>query len=82
MTKLGEWHKDSMGDYVIEIEHPTAGIQVRGRIVRCHMTRRFRQRFWQTKNRWLLIVNDHTYGFWNKLSEAIDRFAKDCIPKI
>jgi hypothetical protein len=81
MIKLGQWHKDSMGDYVIEVENPETKMTVRGRIVRCHITKRFRERFWRTRNRWLLLVNDYQYGFWNKMSEAIQKFGKDCVPK-
>jgi hypothetical protein len=81
MIQLGRWHKDDMGDYVIEVENPNTKKAVRGRIVRCPMTSQYRQRFWRTKNRWLLLVNDHQYGFWNKLSEAIMKFGKDCVAK-
>lgn len=78
MIKLGQWHRDNMGDYVIEIESKPK--MVRGRIIRCPIVHRYRQRFWKTKPRWLLLVNDYQYGFWNKLSEAIARFEKDCVP--
>jgi hypothetical protein len=77
MTKLGQWHKDNMGDYVIEIESTP---MVRGRIVRCPIVTRFSTRFWRTKSRWLLLVNDNQYGFWKTMRQAMDKFEKDCVP--
>lgn len=76
-----KWHKDNMGDYVIEIPHPTTGILVRGRIIRCHVTRPYKKYGYRTEGRWLLLVNDHAYGFWKTMREAVARFTKDCVPK-
>lgn len=79
--RRAKWHRDNLNDWVIEAEDKAQQRMVRGRVVRCHVTRRWRERFWRTKNRWLLIVNDHTYGFWNSLKEAQAKFEKDCMPK-
>jgi hypothetical protein len=79
--KLDRWHKDSMGDYVIEVEDKATKRFVRGRIIRCPIVSQFAQRFWRTKNRFLLLVNDSQYGFWHSVREAMAKWEKDCMPK-
>ena len=71
-----------MGDYVIEIDRTAEGLPyVRGRVIRCPIVTQFALRFWRTKSRWLLLVNDSQYGFWKTMRQAMDKFEKDCMPK-
>ncbi len=78
--KLDQWHKDSMGDYVIEVRNLATDRLVRGRIIRCPIVSQFAQRFWRTKSRFLLLTNDSQYGFYRSVREAMARWEKDCKP--
>lgn len=76
------WKKDNMNDYVITVDRSAEGIPVvRGRIVRCPITKPFGVKGWRTQARWLLMVNNRFYGFWKSLQEAQGRFDRDCVPK-
>lgn len=81
MQRLGaHWHKDSLGDYVIRIDRPGCKV-ITGKIIRCPITQPYKKIGYNTQSRWLLLVNDHAYGFWKTMHQAMDKFQKDCVPK-
>lgn len=77
---LKQWRKDDMGDYVVSIDRSANNVpSIEGRIIRCPITTKWKYQ-WRTKQRWLLMVNNNFYGFWDTLHEAAERFDKDCVP--
>jgi hypothetical protein len=80
-VKKSEWKRDRLGDYILTIDRSAEHIpRVSARVIRCPIVKQH-GKYWRTTSRWLLLVNDHFYGFWGTMKRAQEKFFEDCVPK-
>lgn len=76
------WRRNHNNDYHVELEADDLRINsVRGLIVRCPVTHRYKNRWWRTQCRWMLLINNKFDGWYETMRGAKKKFEDEHVKK-